>query len=237
MNNKETKRSIILTAVFALLTLGVAVFCYFVTNFGSVVVLITAVIFLIILLRFLLKKRYRPCFVCSIVFTVVLLFSALFWLFFLLLPINSTSKFKYPYEMAYICDSRPGKSTRPEFFPKEIPSSATDYELDFLPSLMQGQGHLTVSFKADDEYIEDLKSSLEDKAIHIVPVKEFGAFNEQIHSEDPEDPFREVDLYWGKWNEEHPNGTVYIISTNYYSHHPHADAVIIDGDYVFFTNY
>lgn len=237
MNNKETKRSIILTAVFALLTLGVAEFCYFVTNFGSVVVLITAVIFLIILLRFLLKKRYRPCFVCSIVFTVVLLFSALFWLFFLLLPINSTSKFKYPYEMAYICDSRPGKSTRPEFFPKEIPSSATDYELDFLPSLMQGQGHLTVSFKADDEYIEDLKSSLEDKAIHIVPVKEFGAFNEQIHSEDPEDPFREVNLYWGKWNEEHPNGTVYIISTNYYSHHPHTDAVIIDGDYVFFTNY
>lgn len=237
MKSKETKKSIILTAVFSLLTLIAAVFCFWVTNFGSIIVSLTSVIFLIILLRLLLKKRNRPCFVCSIVFTAVLLLSSLFWLFFLMLPVNSKSKFKYPYEMTYICDSRPGRSTRPEFFPKEIPSSATDYELDFLPSIMQGQGHLTVSFKADDEYIKDLKTSLEDKAIHVVPVNEFATFNEQIHAEDPEDPFREVDLYWGKWNEEHSDGTVYILSTNYYSHHPHTDAVIIDGNYVFFSNY
>ena len=236
MNNTMQRKSRITLIVFAVITFLFLALCVAVSNIGTVAVFLTSAVFLIILFGRYKKGSFKPCFVCSIIFTCVLAFTALIWLVLLLLPTHSYLKYQYPFDMKYISLHSLSKNT-PDFFPERIPSNASDYEFDFLPTILQGQGHLTVGFSADDEYIDELKSSLEGQAKYIVPIEEFSSLNERIRNEEPDDPLRGIELYWGDCLNEHSNGTLYIIDTNYYTHHPHTKAVIVDENYVFFSDY
>ena len=115
-----------------------------------------------------------------------------------------------------------------DYFISELPDGITDYYFDFLPSILQGSGHKAVSFRAPSDYVESLTSDVTDKAVEI---HSFDECSDTVFSS-----VGDVDFYCPvNVRAEHPNATVYILDTNRYPHRPHSTAVIIDGDFVLFS--
>ena len=102
-------------------------------------------------------------------------------------------------------------------FIEEIPAGATDYTYEFMPSIMQGNGYTFVGFMAPSGYADELRAKLEEEGIKTV-------------TEDL--PFylpREI-------REQHQGGTFYELYNNGNEHRPHLLVVMIDGDYVAYSD-
>lgn len=71
-------------------------------------------------------------------------------------PITKGNVFQYPFQMRYL--SFWGYQNN--FFPEKLPDKVEDYEMEFMPSIMQGNGWTKVSFHTDsatiEQYIEEL---------------------------------------------------------------------------------
>ncbi|MBQ7972203.1 MAG: hypothetical protein IJ291_01940 [Lachnospiraceae bacterium] len=64
-------------------------------------------------------------------------------------PVRNGVPFQYPYQMRYV--DKFGYHN--EFFPEELPDKADNYEMNFMPSIMQGSGWTNVSFQTDADTI------------------------------------------------------------------------------------
>ncbi|MBO7451598.1 MAG: hypothetical protein J6U54_14625 [Clostridiales bacterium] len=190
------------------------------------------IVFLIILFALKAKKKKIPLFVCSIIFTTLFVFNVLFWGLFHM-PVSTNRKWQYPFAMKYTYDS----DKAPEFIPAKLPDSADDFHFEFLPTILQGTGHVGVSFTADESYINELKAKLEGEAMYVVDYDKLGDLNASLDSDESDyGGYKYIALWEYNVPDEHPNATVYILDTNYNWNHPHSKAVFIDGNYVLFSD-
>ncbi len=213
----------ILLAAFFLMIIGYI----FLPISTFIILLINDIIFLIIL--FILSRRNNPTpwMVCSIVMLTVFCFNALFWGSFHM-PVTTRTKWQYPIAIRYTYEGRPPF----EFFPEELPSSAKNIRYEFLPTILQGEGHVTLRFTADEDYIDDLKEKLKDEAMYITDSEGLAEINSRLENG------KTIQFYGiddgDRFFEEHPDAEIYILYTNYDWNHPRSRAVFIDEDYVFF---
>lgn len=192
-----------------------------------IILLVIDIIFLLVLLPLSRKDNPKPWLVCSIIMLTVFGFNALFWGAFHM-PVTVGTAWRYPVALRYAYEGRPPF----EFFPEELPSSAEKVSFEFLPSMLQGTGHVTLRFYADENYIEELKDRLEDEAMYVTDFEGLNEINENLENYDVIS-FYSVDE--GELLEvKHPDAQIYILYTNYNWNHPHSRAVFIDGDFVFF---
>lgn len=102
-------------------------------------------------------------------------------------------------------------------FIEKIPDGVTDYTYEFMPSIMQGNGYTFVGFTAPSGYAEELRTKLETDGATTVT---------------DELPFylpRNV-------RQQHQGGTFYELYNNGDEHRPHMLIVLIDGDYVAYSD-
>lgn len=236
--NEDTKKKCpvfqkIMMIVMGIVTLASIILCVLITNFPTVVFVIHTCIFYVIMLNLFRNGSYAGLRTVSIVFPIVLCWNFFVLFLFFHFPVSSNQAWKYKalYEYTFYRESAP------DFIPTEIPSSATEFHYEFLPSFLQGQGHISLEFRADQEYVDNLKKELEVRATDSFKISNIDAFNAKISAEDPNNPLRGYDMYWGDARTDHPYGTVYVLSSNYNIHHNRTSAIIIDGDYVFFSDY
>ena len=131
-------------------------------------------------------------------------------------------KWQYRFQMMYIMT----EGVPPKYFPDSIPHGAKGYRLEFLPTIMQGDGHLNVSFK-DAEYVSEVSENIRSRSLQTYTLSEY------------------PDCYLGmEWpievpssvRTEHPDGEIYFLSSNNYGNHPRGTAVIIDDDFIMYIN-
>ena len=80
-----------------------------------IILAIIDIVFLIILFALKAKKKKIPLFVCSIIFSVLFVFNALFWALFHM-PVSTNRKWQYPFALKYTYDS----DKAPVFIPKKL---------------------------------------------------------------------------------------------------------------------
>ena len=102
-------------------------------------------------------------------------------------------------------------------FIEELPDGVKDYKYEFMPSIMQGSGFTFVEFTAPAGYADELRAKFEADGVKTV--------TEDISYYMP----REV-------REAHPDATVYELYYNDYPHKPHSLVVLIDGDFVAYSD-
>ncbi len=71
-------------------------------------------------------------------------------------PIPKGNAFQYPFQMKYLGNH----GYQNNFFPERLPDKVENYEMDFMPSIMQGSGWTKVSFKTDAVTIAAYKNEL-----------------------------------------------------------------------------
>ena len=223
--------SYIFTGILFLSFILVLAACIFLPLFNLIALLITIFILLLITLPKFFRKR-PSLFTASLVCLIILTVSAMFWSIFHA-PFIIKTKWQYPAALTYVYGSV-NKST---VLPQKLPESAENINCEFLPTMLQGSGHMCVEFTADDSYIQNLKDELKSDSMYIVKYCELGELNASLPAEDSDyGGFKEISLWEGSFTKEHPDATVYIIYTNYNWNHPRSKAVFIDGNYVFFSD-
>lgn len=124
----------------------------------------------------------------------------------------------------------------PDYFPDNIPDSVENYNLDYFPSMMQGTGHASISFKADENAISQYENQFSQKAIMSFDLAEYidsgNLFNETYKDEMIEnggDKYSSMSFFYDKSLFENThNVKVYILDSVFDSNHPHTSAVLID---------
>ena len=229
--NRTPIVAIIITAILALAFVLLLAAFIVLPLFNLLALLILNAVFLIILAFNLAKKKHRAAKVCSIVFICVFTAYALFASMFTM-PVSVNTKWQYPVAMKY--SHKPGYKN--EFMPEKVPDSAKNMHFEFLPSMLQGTGHACLSFTADEEYVSELKAKLEKEAMFVVKYNDIGELVKTLPKEKSDYGGQKViTLYTGDFINEHPDAMAYIIKTNYNWNHPRNQAVLIDGNDVFFT--
>lgn len=188
-----------------------------------------AFLFFFILLGIRSYEHYNPLLGWSIAFLIALSIN-IFFISNIHMPVSTNIKWRYPQALKYACDY----DTSAEFLPWELPDSAHDVHFEFMPTILQGGGHMCVGFKADEEYINDLRNRLESEAKYVVAYRDMQSLSDEIVKENPEYSSG-ITVFEGTIREDHPDATVYVLYTNYNWNHPHGQAVFISGDYVFFS--
>lgn len=226
MRDKTFKTiGIILTSILALVFVASLAGFIVLPLVTFILILVPDLIFLIILAVRLSRKRYTSFFICSVVFTLVLTFHMLFWAMFHM-PVAVNTSWQYPIALKYSNSFK----TIDTVLPEELPGSAKDVYFEFMPTILQGAGHIAVGFTADETYVKDLEAKLKTQAIHTGSYNKYGGL--ELTNLDNN---KAVYLWQGNIREEHPDATVYVIYSNYDWNHPHSKAVFIDGNYVFFS--
>ena len=228
MRDKTFKTiGIILTSILALVFVASLAGFIVLPLVTFILILVPDLIFLIILAVRLSRKRYTSFFICSVVFTLVLTFHMLFWAMFHM-PVAVNTSWQYPIALKYSNSFKAIDTVLPE----ELPGSAKDVYFEFMPTILQGAGHIAVGFTADETYVKDLEDEVRSQAVHIGKYNEYGCL--ELSNQDPGSD-KVVYLWEGDIREKHPDATVYVIYSNYDWNHPHSKAVFIDGNYVFFS--
>ncbi|MBO4637678.1 MAG: hypothetical protein J5685_11090 [Clostridiales bacterium] len=132
--------------------------------------------------------------------------------------IISPLKYQYPLQIRYESHfNHPG-----EQFPAKLPKGASDYRFEAVPTILQGQGYVVVSFHAPSDFISSERARFCSSAIRTFKLGE--RYN------------NEVDLPYSEVFEEHPDADVYVVQAAIDQNHPHSEAVIIDGDFIAYSS-
>ena len=155
------------------------------------------------------------------------LYFSLFLLFPMMLP--SGVVWKYPFQKAYL--SVYGNIKEPEWFPDFTEDVKSDYLFAYMPSLMQGSGYYSVSFKTTPQAAEKYKNEFEPQAAYIFKV-DSGYLGEIVSGklDLKEGETLTVNLEKEFWNNCGPNTKTYVLYDNFNWNHPHSAVVIIDMD-------
>ena len=215
---------ILLTA----LAIIIAAVCLFIFIFTLGYTKLVCVVFFGIMgaIGILLLKKAKKNWIVNLVGGLGILVGAPIFLFCGLgaSPISGGAPWQFKTQMMYT--DRYFSSS--EFFISELPDGISDYYFDFLPSILQGNGHRAVSFRAPADYVDSLTAEVTDKAVEIHTFDECS--NSLFASVGDVDFYCPLDV-----RAEHPGAAIYILDTNRYPHRPHSTAVIIDGDFVLFS--
>lgn len=124
-------------------------------------------------------------------------------------------------------------------FPDKLPEDTSDYEFDYLPSMMQGTGHCSARFSSSAEVIEYYESEYASQAIYTIPLSDFkDSYIYYVKDISPkaeqgldEYPNNTLHIYYDNkfWNDT--DATVYVISAVHDFNHPSSYSVIISQDH------
>lgn len=152
--------------------------------------------------------------------------------------LNSSTLWRYPFQRAYI--ALYSNIEEPEWFPDFQRDVKGGYEFDYSPSIMQGTGHYSVYFETDEETLKKYSDEFSAQAKYTFTLEEYySAENVSGRNIDPpqgtereESEISKVMLYIGGRYEKNASAevTVYVLSSNLESNHPHTSAVFIDKD-------
>ncbi len=121
-------------------------------------------------------------------------------------------------------------------FPDKLPEDTSDYEFDYLPSMMQGTGHCSARFSSSAEVIEYYESEYAPQAIYTIPLSSFEHGTTVVSSVSPKakqsiENDNSLDVWIDRDFWADTEATVYVLSAVHNWNHPHSSAVIISKDH------
>lgn len=157
---------------------------------------------------------------------VLVLFGGLICFGFPPLTVRSGAVWKYPLQTAYL---RLYGYSVPDWMPEFRADVQSDYTFDFMPSIMQGTGHISVEFRTSPARAEEIAAAFSPQAQYTVALKDYPR---SYHCYLDEEEKQVLSLYLGKsWAQDTASemtAQIYVLSTNGDWNHPHTAAVIAD---------
>ena len=168
----------------------------------------------------------------GIVTLILFNFAAVLFTGFLLFPpiyISSHLKWKYPFQKSYIGLYQ--NIQEPDWFPDFMGDVREDYRFEYMPSILQGDGHYSVRFVTDRETAEKYAAKFAETAVYTVRLG--AAYSDGsflVENETPEtyDDYLEIQKDDGFWIGASPLATAYVLNAYCNWNHPSASAVIVD---------
>lgn len=135
-------------------------------------------------------------------------------------PITNGISFQYPYQMRYV--DKFGYHN--EFFPEELPDRADNYEMNFMPSIMQGSGWTNVSFQTDKDTIAKYIGKMETQGCRAESLAE----HKGLALLEPHLPERIANDLQGS--------RIYVVRFSDDWNHPHIECMVVNEEtgYVMF---
>ena len=147
--------------------------------------------------------------------------------------IGSGSVWKYPFQRAYL--GRFIKDDAAELFPERLEDVQGDYELRFMPTIMQGGGFMSLCYRTSPERAAAVEDRYAPGAVHTIPLDEYGGSGsfyrvEGFEPNGSKDGTVTVGIS-GVMEREHSGGAViYVLYSNYDWNHQRSRAVIVDKE-------
>lgn len=123
------------------------------------------------------------------------------------------------------------------FFPDRLPKDAKNTHFNYMPTILQGDGHRNVFFETSEEYINQYLEEYSEQA--ILPAFTVSELYDQDNSivlsnleeyvEDSSDPVFHVTIPQYV-RENYPNAKVYVIYSNFYWNHMYSRCFICDEE-------
>ena len=146
---------------------------------------------------------------------------------------SSGQQWKYNFQRKYVDLMQNGRS---DCFPDELPKELSEYEITYLPSVMQGTGHFRVRFRTSPQQLEEYEKEYSEQAIYTIPltnirsdwmtgVKEVSP-KAKVGMENDRTLFIAFDNEF--WEGHDEDATVYVTYAVHNFNHPHSGAVIIN---------
>ena len=138
------------------------------------------------------------------------------------LTIESGARWKYPIQSAYLGGS-------PDWFPDFSRSVESDYHFSFMPGIMQGTGHFSVSFVTSHEQANAYASEFSQQAVYTVPLRDYSHYS-CCYLDEKQTQVLSVytGRLWAKELSQEQTAVMYILSTNGDWNHPNSSVVIVD---------
>lgn len=102
-----------------------------------------------------------------IIFLLITAFSQLTAPFY----VSTAGAWRYPIVKEYV--KFYNTTDIPDWLPDRIPGGAKDYDISYLPSVMQGNGHFSVRFTCDEAELDKLESMGREMARYILPLTDY----------------------------------------------------------------
>ena len=143
---------------------------------------------------------------------------------------SSKTQWRYGFQKKYIENSG---SSYVDYFPDKLPEGISDYHFDFRQAAMQGDGHASLSFIADDKLVNEYIREYSKDAIYTFEVSKGANITPQTVSpkaiqEVKDDTTLRVYFDEDFWGADKENATVYVFSAVHNFNHPSSSALIID---------
>ena len=146
--------------------------------------------------------------------------------------ISSRSAWKYPMQKAYIGHFRNVKA--PEEFPETLEEVLGDYAFGYMPSIMQGTGYFSVTYRTAPERAAAYAAEYAPKARYTIPLSEYDIGYKVEDFTPREDSYDDgsldvsiSDIMRGGASE---SAQIYVLDAVLNPNHPHSTAVIVDTE-------
>ncbi len=178
---------------------------------------------------------------------VILLIAGLTLLVTFLTPAGITSRMKwqYPFQQRYISRFRNVKPS--EYFPARLGEVLGDYKFEYVPSVMQGIGHYSVTYRTTPEQAAACAAEYAPKARYTIPLKEYienGGYTvedftprENSYDDGTLDVYISEKMRGGSdfFDDTSSGGgsdstQIYVLNAVLNWNHPHSTAVIVDTE-------
>lgn len=157
-------------------------------------------------------------------------FIAAFSVFQLLTPpltLHTEYFWQYSIQKAYIGEYR--NIREPEWFPY-FTKDADSFSFDYMPSVMQGTGHYSVTFHtASDDAVKRYENEFSARAVYTIPMNEWYDRYEVDNSGNENSYENILDVYIDDSLRNSETAVIYVIDAVTDFNHPHSSAVIIDS--------
>lgn len=192
-----------------------------------------------VMIRSKMKKGGEPVQESIKRMMIFLLISA-FSQLFAPLHVGETGAWRYPVIKGYI--EAYNTTDIPDWLPDKIPAGAEDHRLDYLPSVMQGNGHFSLRFKCGGEELDRLESLGREKAKYIIPLADYIEKGGDISvsgyevspayeiSGDGQGTLSDVRYDSEFWQGYEDGAEILVISASLDSHKPHSEVMIINRE-------
>lgn len=145
---------------------------------------------------------------------------------------SSRSLWKYPMQRAYIACFRNVKA--PAEFPDKPEEVLGDYEFEYMPSVMQGTGHYSVTYRTSPERAAAYAGEYAPKARYTIPLSEYD-YGYKVEDFTPrensyDDGSLDVFISEVMRGGASDSAQIYVLDAVLNWNHPHSTAVIVDTE-------
>ena len=145
---------------------------------------------------------------------------------------SSRSLWKYPMQRAYIACFRNVRA--PAEFPDKPEEVSGDYEFEYMPSVMQGTGHYSVTYRTSPERAAAYAEEDAPKAKYTVPLSEYEVGYKVEDFTPRENSYDDgtLDVFISEIMREGASDSaqIYVLYAALNWNHPHSTAVIVDTE-------